>query len=151
MACRKNLIACVLFWSCIFAHIISQSLFKSGWLEDTMSFRTSTITPSPAVVRSLRYAFSFWEYFTGLYVIVEPGFRTTDDVWFYIVCRCFKVGFFVYHTTTIYGHNTQVLLCEVKCRWACSGAGGFHFVGGAWRIIGSSCWILWHVLVCWDC
>ena len=69
---------------------------------------------------------------------------------FYIVYRCFKVGFIVDHTTTIYGHNTQVfLLWEVKCRWACSGAGEFSFAGGAWWIIGSSCWIFRHMLACW--
>ena len=40
VACRRNLLVWV-FLKLHFPHNISQSLFKSGWLEDTMSFGIS--------------------------------------------------------------------------------------------------------------
>ena len=79
--------------------------------------------------------------------------RNQNHIWFMVLYSLYMLQgrfLFVDYTTTIYGNNTQVyLFLEDKCRWACSGACEFSFVGGAWLIIGSSCWILWHVLVCW--
>ena len=74
-----------------------------------MSFRTSKQTPLPAVLRSFRYAVQFSRNISlDVVLLLSQDSEQPIPSGFIIVYRCFKVGYFVDHTTTVYDHNTQV-------------------------------------------